>query len=254
MPFLSSVRHLGSSSTTVKVKKATDDSEHNGAYGSLMNEIAILTYSPNTLREITQVLKKRLVGNYKKTPSKRAVNLLKTLTLIRFLVINGSEECIAWLRRHLVLIRSFQDFTLRDGEKKQMVNQIQLLSCKLCQLLTDSNLLEDMRKEITIFRTSITTPGRKSTDANYLLPHGTIQRKNTDNLFRNNTIHGASNSRNNEFLLINDAHTMRKAKSPGWRVGIKNNVDSNYISRLRPVREETLEEDLTGNSLHPVLG
>ena len=111
MPLLDSVRTLVQSTTELKVKQATDENESSGATGTLMNEISVLTYSPKTLKEIVQVVRKRLMGHGRR---------------------NSHKICI-----HLVKIK-------------------------------DDDLLENRRAEVIQFRSSISSPGRKSTDNSHL--------------------------------------------------------------------------------------
>ena len=103
MPLFNTVKNFVNSSTEIKVKDITDDRENsmsNGNAGTLMNEISVLTYSPKTLKEIISVLKKRLqVALYltKRFSHKNCVIVVKTLTLISYLLNNGSDEFIEWL-------------------------------------------------------------------------------------------------------------------------------------------------------------
>ncbi|SCW01104.1 LAFE_0D05160g1_1 [Lachancea fermentati] len=168
MSLFKSVRTIGQSQTEIKVRKATDDDESSGATGTLMSELSVLTYSPKTLREITQVIRKRLNGNYRKSSHKNAVHMLKTLTLISYLVNNGSNEFVAWIRAYAYLVDTLKEFDVSDRGDAQMAEQIRILSAKLSTILRDDELLKQRRNDLTQFRSSISTPGRKSTDNSHL--------------------------------------------------------------------------------------
>lgn len=168
MPLLDSVKSFVQSTTELKVRQATDESENSGATGTLMNEISVLTYSPKTLKEIVQVIRKRLTGNGRKTSHKNCIHLVKTLTLISYLLNNGSNEFIAWVRSSIFIIECLRNFQTQDRADEKICRQIRLISNDLCLLIRDDALLEQRRKEVGVFRSSISTPGRKSTDNSHL--------------------------------------------------------------------------------------
>lgn len=171
MSFIRSVRNMGQSTTEVKVKKATDDDEYSGATGALMNEISVLTYSTKTLREITQVIHRRLSGNYRKSSHRNAVHTLKTLTLISYLINNGSNDFVSWIRQYAYLVDTLREFNVSADKDRKMAEQVRMLSIKLSKLLKDDLMLQERRRELTQFRSSISTPGRKSTDNSHLKVH-----------------------------------------------------------------------------------
>lgn len=178
------------SSTELKVKQATDENESSGATGTLMNEISVLTYSPKTLKEITQVVKKRLTGYGRKSSHKNCIHIIKTLTLISYLVNNGSNDFISWARGNLFIIECLRIFEVQDPQDDKVAKQIQLISDDLCTVIKDDDLLEKRRKDVIQFRSSISSPGRKSTDNSHLkkwgVPNGTnsLERKNTPSKLR----------------------------------------------------------------------
>ncbi|CUS23007.1 LAQU0S07e05204g1_1 [Lachancea quebecensis] len=168
MSLLRTVRSFGQSQTEIKTKDATNDDEYSGATGSLMNEISVLTYSPRTLREISAVIRKRLSGNNRKSSHKNAVHILKTLTLTAYLINNGSNEFVAWIRSYVYLIDSLKEFTIGSRGQERMAKQIRSLASTLSVILRDDELLRQRRSDVTLFRSSISTPGRKSTDNSHL--------------------------------------------------------------------------------------
>ncbi|SSD61355.1 uncharacterized protein SCODWIG_03116 [Saccharomycodes ludwigii] len=241
-----SLKNLGASSTEIKVKQLTSDSESNGSTmtSSLMNEISILTYSSKTLREITQVLRKRLqlITNLMNQPiptsqlpnslrkqqqlkhqrneneninavymsitgnsvlKKYCIQILKTLTLIGYLINNGSNEFIEWGKHSCYIMEPLCDIeVIHNGNHiaspnsssfssssffhsnnsngtegiassthdndNMLLLQIRRLAVQLVTILNDDALLEKRRHDLIEFRSSISTPGKKSTDNSHL--------------------------------------------------------------------------------------
>lgn len=180
MPLLDSVRTLVLSPTELKVRQATDESESSGATGTLMNEISVLTYSPKTLKEIVQVVRKRLAAHGRRNTHKNCIHLVKTLTLITYLMNNGSNDFIAWVRGNMPLIDSLRDFEAQDRNDEKIGQQIRAMSQDLYTLIKDDNLLESRRAEVIQFRSSISSPGRKSTDNSHLRKWSSGSRTSAD--------------------------------------------------------------------------
>lgn len=180
MPLLDSVRTFVQSPTELKVRQATDESERSGATGTLMNEISVLTYSPKTLKEIVQVIRKRLTGHNKRSSHKSCIHLVKTLTLVTYLMNNGSNDFIAWVRGNASLLKGLRDFTVQDRSDEKIGEQIRAMSLDLCTLINDDDLLENRRAEVIQFRSSISSPGRKSTDNSHLKKWSSSGRGSTE--------------------------------------------------------------------------
>lgn len=170
MSFFKSLKGVGQSTTQLKVRRATDSDEANGATGTLMNELSVLTYSDKTSGEICEVIRKRLLsGNSRlKNGHESVVQVLKTLTLVEYLLDNGSEEFVEWMKRHLVYIESLKEYHGARDRDASKVKQIRLLSQDIAKNLKDDGLLVKRRSDIVMFRSSISTPGRKSTDNSHL--------------------------------------------------------------------------------------
>ncbi|CCD26202.1 Ent4p NDAI_0H00280 [Naumovozyma dairenensis CBS 421] len=175
MPLFDTVKNFVQTPTESKVKQATDDNETTGATGTLMNEISVLTYSPKTLKDIIQVIKKRLssaTSSNKKLSHKTSVYIIKTLTLISYLINNGSNEFIEWLRLNFYLVENITkkcNFQLQDNSAdSKMIGQIKVIAEDMTNLINNENLLEQRRKDVIQFRSSISSPGRKSTDNSHL--------------------------------------------------------------------------------------
>lgn len=174
MILFNSVRNFGQSVTETKVKLATDENENAGATGTLMNEISILTYNVKTLKEIVTVLKKRLTGYGRKSSHKNCIHILKTLTLISYLINNGSNDFVSWMRSNLVLFEVLKLFEAQNADDMKIEEQIRSICESLCVLINDDDLLEQRRKDVIHFRSSISTPGRKSIDNSHLKKSQTV--------------------------------------------------------------------------------
>ncbi|CAI4045598.1 Ent4p SKDI_12G0210 [Saccharomyces kudriavzevii IFO 1802] len=169
MPLLDTFKSFIQSPTESKVKQATSEDETSGATGTLMNEISILTYSPKTVREIIQVIRKRLLlGQNRRNSHRNCIQVMKTLTLVSYLMNNGSNEFIKWLKGNMILIEILENFHIQDVRDERKREEIRKLSRNLLELLQDDGLLEKQRKDVIQFRSSISTPGRKSTDNSHL--------------------------------------------------------------------------------------
>lgn len=188
MAIFDSVKNLVQSSTELKVKTATDDDENSGATGTLMSEISVLTYSPKTLKEVVSVLKKRLNGYGKKSSHRNCIHILKTLTLIMYLIDNGSLDFIRWCKGNIILFEVLSNFEVIDVQDEKMGEQIIKMSQDIYILITNEELLQDRRHELNEFRSSISSPGRKSTDNSHLRRSFGSNRKGSleNNRFNNN--------------------------------------------------------------------
>ncbi|CCK72366.1 Ent4p KNAG_0J02870 [Huiozyma naganishii CBS 8797] len=177
MPLFDSVRNFVNSTTELKVKQATDDSEVlSSSTGTVMNEISVLTYSPKTLKEIQSVLRKRfhLMSTLpRKVLHRSCLIVLKTLTLILFLLNNGSNAFVSWIKSNVGAFEPLQnvpitEFSFTDKADLPMYEQIRQSASDILQLIGDDNLLEERRRDVIQFRSSISSPGRKSTDNSHL--------------------------------------------------------------------------------------
>lgn len=182
MPFFDSVRNLVNSTTELKVKQITDDNENTISGGTIMNEISVLTYSNKTLKEIISVIRKRLSNGLilqRKIYHKNCIIIIKTLTLILYLINNGSNEFLSWIKTQNYIFEILTDINITDTTNKIDVNiceQIQQISQNIINLLLDPKLLDKKRQNVIEFRTSISSPGRKSTDNSHLTRYSSERR------------------------------------------------------------------------------
>ncbi|BAO38296.1 Epsin-4 [Kluyveromyces marxianus] len=170
MSLFKGLRKLAQSTTQLKARKATDSDEINGATGALMNELSVLTYSDKSANEIYDVIRKRLINGSSrlKNSHESVVQVLKTLTLIQYLLDNGSEDFVNWMKRHLAYIETLKDYHGYENRDLSKVRQIRALSQDIARSLKEGEILEKRRSDIVMFRSSMSTPGRKSTDNSHL--------------------------------------------------------------------------------------
>lgn len=251
MPLFDSVRNFVQSPTETKVRQATDDNDGIGATGTLMNEISVLTYSSKTLKEIVQCLKKRLHGYGRKSTHKNCVHILKTLTLISYLINNGSNDFVAWSRSNISYFQCLRDFEVQNAEDEKMARQIILISNDLCQLINDDVLLDQRRNEVIQFRSSISSPGRKSTDNSHLKKSsGFGSRKELSTIIIGNRISSGSEPSTpkspTDFPIIsnapNDSHSNTSSLDLIGRSGTLRRNTQEY-PKLGPVKEEDSSVD-----------
>ncbi|KAL3235118.1 Epsin-4 [Nakaseomyces bracarensis] len=165
MALIRTMKSLVQSSTEMKVKEATNSSTKTGATGSVMNEMSILTFSPQTLDEITNVVRKRLSN--RKPSQTNSIHILKTLTLVSYLLNHSSHYFIAWIKDNEQLVQPYTAYTAHAASEKRQ-EEIRQLAHTVLQLLRDDELLERRRSEVVEFRSSISTPGRISTDNSHV--------------------------------------------------------------------------------------
>lgn len=218
MPFFNTVKNFVNSSTEIKVREITDDTENSishGNGGTIMNEISVLTYSPKTLKEIISVLRKRLsIALYltKRFSHKNCVIVVKTLTLISYLLNNGSNEFITWLKttsNHIFDHLNTVEIDENQINKKDLNIWLQIkhLANSILMLLNDSDLLEKRRQNVIEFRSSISSPGRKSTDNSHLTRYSSERLSN--GCGRENNSYSGYNSMNingSKSLDVNRRH------------------------------------------------
>lgn len=239
---LSSVKNFVTSPTELKVKQATDEDENFGATATLMNEISVLTYSPKTLKEIIPIIKKKILLGYNKRiiNHKNCIMLLKTLTLVSYLMNNGSDDFVSWVKTNIDVFTHLNKLSPNVADKKNdsgIMTQIIATSKDITLLINDDELLEKRRHDVVQFRSSISSPGRKSTDNSHLRSIE-LTRVGSDKYNVNgqqNKIVGAGSPR-----LPQSSPLQRSSHSLDLRVSSNplRNTGEYSRSSLGPVREE----------------
>ncbi|CAB4252998.1 similar to Saccharomyces cerevisiae YLL038C ENT4 Protein of unknown function, contains an N- terminal epsin-like domain [Maudiozyma barnettii] len=245
--FLSSVKNFVQSPTELKVKQATDEDENFGATATLMNEISVLTYSSKTLKEIIPIIKKKLLLGYNKRiiNHKNSIMLLKTLTLVSYLMNNGSNDFVRWIKSNIDVFVHLNKLSLNVTDKKNdagIVTQIVATSKDITLLINDDDLLEKRRRDVVQFRSSISSPGRKSTDNSHLKSIE-LTRIGSENKYSNNDPNKVNNSSSINLgspRILQSSPLQRNSHSLDLRISSNPLRNTGEYSRtsLGPVREE----------------
>ncbi|KTW26765.1 hypothetical protein T552_02766 [Pneumocystis carinii B80] len=126
----------------VKVREATNN-EPWGASTTLMQEIAVGTYSYAAFNEIMTMIYRRFTeksaGEWRQ--------IYKALQLLEFLVKHGSERVIDDARSHISIIKVLRNFHYIDNKGKDRGVNVSNRAKELIQLLLDNDLLKQERKK-----------------------------------------------------------------------------------------------------------
>ncbi|KFM81101.1 Epsin-2, partial [Stegodyphus mimosarum] len=126
------------SDAQVKVREATSNDPW-GPSGTLMSEIADLTYNVVAFSEIMQVIWKRLNDH-----GKNWKHVYKALVLLEYLIKTGSEKVTQQCKENLYAIETLKDFQYFEEGKDQGVN-VREKAKQLKALLKDDERLKSER-------------------------------------------------------------------------------------------------------------
>lgn len=129
----------GYTSSQVKVRNATSNEEY-GPSTHEMSDIAQLTYQNQELFFIMDIIDKRLNDK-----GKNWRHVLKSLTLLDYLVHNGSDNVVIWCHTNLYVIKSLREFQYRDESGKDQGVAIRARAKDLTSLLQDTERLRSVR-------------------------------------------------------------------------------------------------------------
>ncbi|CAH2354243.1 hypothetical protein CLIB1423_15S01794 [[Candida] railenensis] len=131
-----------------------------GTLGSQLNDLAILTFDSEKLRIIIQIINKRLSV---KEPSKNWRIILKTLTVIIYLLQSGSKQFVNWCKSNYSSsyekrLRNFTCFDINGNEIGQPIrSKLNLIH----KLINDDQELELLRWKFHQLRNDMSIPGLK---------------------------------------------------------------------------------------------
>lgn len=210
MKFLSTIRNLNSS-TVVKVNNATS-SDPLGPYNNDLVQLSVLTYNTRQVSVIESELQRKLQkyspSTLMSSLSKHNQNgkgwliLLKTLTVIVYLLQNGAPEFAYWLKGVTQLIidpmhqlSSHLKHTVYRDAIKSKVDNIH----KYC---TNEEELQKLRNSMHLYRLEMHTPGIKRASSNSATDFAkrkvqTVRRSKTMETPRTVSIIDTTNSTNN---------------------------------------------------------
>nr|XP_014429662.2 ENTH domain-containing protein 1 isoform X3 [Pelodiscus sinensis] len=147
------------SDSEVKVREATSNDPW-GPSSSLMLEISDLTYNTASLSEIMNMIWHRMNDQGKKWR-----HVYKSLTVLDYLIKNGSKKVIQHCREGFFNIQALKDFHYIDEAGKDQGYYVREKSKQVSALLTDDQLLRNEREiaRRTRHRTSYTMLFPKTT-------------------------------------------------------------------------------------------
>ncbi|EJD00537.1 ENTH-domain-containing protein [Fomitiporia mediterranea MF3/22] len=130
----------GYSDTQAKVRDATSNDPW-GPTGQQMNEIAQMTYNQNDFVEIMEMLDKRLNDK-----GKNWRHVFKALTVLDYLLHNGSENVIIYFRDNLYIIKTLKEFQYVDEYSKDQGANVRQKAKDITNLLQDESRLREERR------------------------------------------------------------------------------------------------------------
>lgn len=143
------------------IADATNDNNW-GPTSVELNELSHLTSKPKDLRAVCKRLDKRL-------RARNSTKVLKSLTVVYFLVQTGSKAFLDWLYERKYLIRALSVYQVDTKHSEQMVrtcNNIRHKASEISKLLDDDKLLKEKRDHFANLRQEMKLPTpRSSLDA-----------------------------------------------------------------------------------------
>ncbi|KAJ7143282.1 epsin domain-containing protein [Mycena crocata] len=130
----------GYSDTQAKVRDATSNDPW-GPSGTQMNEIAQMTYNQGDFVEIMEMLDKRLNDK-----GKNWRHVFKSLTLLDYLLHQGSENVIIYFKDNLYVIKTLKEFQYVDEDGKDQGGNVRAKAKDITSLLQDEARLRTERR------------------------------------------------------------------------------------------------------------
>ncbi|ORX92886.1 hypothetical protein K493DRAFT_131164, partial [Basidiobolus meristosporus CBS 931.73] len=134
-----------------KVREATNNDPW-GASSTLMQEIAQGTYNFQYFNEIMGTIYKR----FTEKEAKDWRQIYKALTLLEYLIKNGSEKVIDDARGHLSMIKMFRSFHYIDEKNKDQGVNVRTRAKLIVDLLSNSEDIKEERKKAKANRNKYT--------------------------------------------------------------------------------------------------
>lgn len=167
MTFLRSIRNLNSS-TELQVKSATS-SDPLGPYNNDLVQLSMLTYNSKLLSVIESVLEKQLrkhspssMASLKFTNNEKGwLILLKSLTVVMYLLQNGSPEFVYWLKSCTSLVIAPIHRASLHLNTTMYKDAIKFKIDSIYKYCTDDRKLQNLRTNIHVYREDMSVPGVK---------------------------------------------------------------------------------------------
>ncbi|KAG4093606.1 ENTH-domain-containing protein [Neocallimastix lanati (nom. inval.)] len=129
----------GYSEIQVKVRNATSN-DSNCPSNQLLMEIAQASNSQIQLQEILEILDKRINDK-----GKNWRHVFKALSLLEYLLYNGSEYVISYAHDNIYIIKTLKEFQYIDDRGRDYGANVRQKSREISELLTNQSKLIDMR-------------------------------------------------------------------------------------------------------------
>ncbi|KAJ3037092.1 hypothetical protein HK097_003610, partial [Rhizophlyctis rosea] len=125
----------------IKVRQATSNDPW-GPSGSLMAEISSATYTQRDFVEIMEMIDKRLNDH-----GKNWRHVFKALTLLDYLLHDGSEAVISYARENLYVIKTLKEFQYIDDDGRDQGANVRQKCKDITALLADEGRLREERRK-----------------------------------------------------------------------------------------------------------
>ncbi|XP_045188906.2 clathrin interactor 1-like isoform X3 [Mercenaria mercenaria] len=130
------------SEVETKVREATND-EAWGPHGQICSEIAQYTFTYEHFPEVMGMLWKRMYHDNKKSWRRT----YKSLTLLTYLIRNGSERVVTAAREHLYDLRGLENYTFTDEFGKDQGLNVRHKAKDIVELIQNDERLREERKK-----------------------------------------------------------------------------------------------------------
>ncbi|UOH82535.1 hypothetical protein LQV05_005242 [Cryptococcus neoformans] len=130
----------GYTDTQTKVREATSNDPW-GPSGTMMNEIAQLTYNQNDFVEVMEMLDKRLNDK-----GKNWRHVFKALTLLDYCLHAGSENVVIYFKDNIYIIKTLKEFVYVDDNGKDVGSNVRQKAKDITNLLQDESRLREERR------------------------------------------------------------------------------------------------------------
>ncbi|WVR00026.1 hypothetical protein IAU59_007168 [Kwoniella sp. CBS 9459] len=130
----------GYTDTQTKVRDATSNDPW-GPSGTIMNEIAQLTYNQSDFVEIMEMMDKRLNDK-----GKNWRHVFKALTLLDYCLHAGSENVVIYFKDNIYIIKTLKEFVYVDETGKDVGANVRQKAKDITNLLQDEQRLREERR------------------------------------------------------------------------------------------------------------
>lgn len=129
------------SDAEVKVREATSNDPW-GPSATLMSEIAQMTYHAETYHEVMIMVWKRLNDN-----GKNWRHVYKGLTLLDYLIKNGTNKVVQECNENIIAIQTLKDFQFMDKDGKDQGINVREKAKQMVSLLKNEERLKQERAQ-----------------------------------------------------------------------------------------------------------